>query len=494
MSRLFRLHMPFTLTDSLIGLVSLIGAAGVALMTGIVGLLALVLPVGVLGVVIVLIGGGRVFQYALMVLLFGYIFASRGFASVGYYPLYISELVLALGVLTLVLVPFASNIQIVDIKRLLRPEIALLLLFIGWHLLQTIPYVSVYRFEALRDAMTFLYASYAFLFLLLIPQDWLPRFLKTYAWLLPLILLWIPFLYFNGRVGWVTFSFPGASVPFFFGKGTDLGSHLSGVLAFLLLNLYRPKHRGLLWFTWLAWLFAAAILASFGRSNMVAMVSAAMVVLILRPFNFSWLKPTLLIVFFVSVMLATNLYSTLSIDIGNERRVSLEQLTNNVLSIFVESDNSSLQDNKEWRVVWWDRIIDYTFEGPYFWTGKGYGVNLAVADGIRPEGSDLRSPHNGHLTYLARGGVPGFVLWALVVLSVLNHLLRQAVFHHNKYAIWVMAYLVALMVNASFDVLLEGPMGGIWFWVLVGIAFSLNGRDRLATARNPEMIMRGDVV
>ena len=153
-----------------------------------------------------------------------------------------------------------------------------------------------------------------------------------------------------------------------------------------------------------------------------------------------------------------------------------------------------MQDNKEWRVVWWDRIIDYTFEGPYFWTGKGYGVNLAVADGIRPEGSDLRSPHNGHLTYLARGGVPGFVLWALVVLSVLNHLLRQAVFHHNKYAIWVMAYLVALMVNASFDVLLEGPMGGIWFWVLVGIAFSLNGRDRLATARNPEMIMRGDVV
>ena len=113
-------------------------------------------------------------------------------------------------------------------------------------------------------------------------------------------------------------------MPFFFGKGTDLGSHLSGVLAFLLLNLYRPKHRGLLWFTWLAWLFAAAILASFGRSNMVAMVSAAMVVLILRPFNFSWLKPTLLIVFFVSVMLATNLYSTLSIDIGNERRVSLE--------------------------------------------------------------------------------------------------------------------------------------------------------------------------
>jgi hypothetical protein len=28
---------------------------------------------------------------------------------------------------------------------------------------------------------------------------------------------------------------------------------------------------------------------------------------------------------------------------------------------------------------------------------------------------------------------------------------------------------VALLVNASFDVYLEGPMGGIWFWCIYGL-------------------------
>jgi len=28
------------------------------------------------------------------------------------------------------------------------------------------------------------------------------------------------------------------------------------------------------------------------------------------------------------------------------------------------------------------------------------------------------------------------------------------------------------MVNASFDVLLEGPMGGIWFWTVYGVGLA----------------------
>jgi hypothetical protein len=30
------------------------------------------------------------------------------------------------------------------------------------------------------------------------------------------------------------------------------------------------------------------------------------------------------------------------------------------------------------------------------------------------------------------------------------------------------AYWAAFMTNAMFDVFLEGPMGGIWFWTLFG--------------------------
>ena len=31
------------------------------------------------------------------------------------------------------------------------------------------------------------------------------------------------------------------------------------------------------------------------------------------------------------------------------------------------------------------------------------------------------------------------------------------------------AYWLAFLINGSFDVYLEGPMGGIWFWTVYGI-------------------------
>ena len=65
-------------------------------------------------------------------------------------------------------------------------------------------------------------------------------------------------------------------------------------------------------------------------------------------------------------------------------------------------------------------IINDTFHGPNFWTGRGFGLNLADEDGFA--GNDLRgtaplrSPHNAHMTLLARAGVPGFFLWLLLLL------------------------------------------------------------------------------
>src|SRR5207244_4970861 len=77
-----------------------------------------------------------------------------------------------------------------------------------------------------------------------------------------------------------------------------------------------------------------------------------------------------------------------------------------------------LDDTKQWRLEWWADLIGYTIYGDYFWAGKGFGVNLADEDGYQvEEDNSLRSPHNGHLTMLARGGVPGLVLWTAVQLS-----------------------------------------------------------------------------
>ena len=135
-------------------------------------------------------------------------------------------------------------------------------------------------------------------------------------------------------------------------------------------------------------------------------------------------------------------------------------------------------------MAWWDTIIDYTVNGPYFWTGKGFGINLADADGFQvgDVGTDtsLRAPHNGHMEILARTGVPGFALWFLLNAVWLVTMLRALVrsrraddLHRAGLLVWLIVFWAAALVNASFDVYLQGPHGGIWFWSVVGLGIAL---------------------
>src|ERR671922_46382 len=94
-----------------------------------------------------------------------------------------------------------------------------------------------------------------------------------------------------------------------------------------------------------------------------------------------------------------------------------ERIATNIGSIFGVSDKGNLAATREWRLRWWRRIVGYTVHGDYFWTGKGFGIDLAVADGILPPGYKEvpnRNPHNVHMTVLARAGIPGLVLWMLI--------------------------------------------------------------------------------
>jgi O-antigen ligase len=165
---------------------------------------------------------------------------------------------------------------------------------------------------------------------------------------------------------------------------------------------------------------------------------------------------------------------------GREREISFVQLVENVGSVVGSSRAGDLDDTKEWRLEWWGDIYRYTVEGEHFWAGKGFGVNLADDDGYQvEEDGSLRNPHNGHLTMLARGGVPGLCLWALAQLSwawaVFGAYLHSERARERRWAglfLFLLAYWLAFMVNTTFDVFLEGPMGGVWFWVLYGVGLA----------------------
>jgi O-antigen ligase len=224
-----------------------------------------------------------------------------------------------------------------------------------------------------------------------------------------------------------------------------------------------------------------------GRAAMLCSVAALGITFLLSPIRSRLEKPILILVIAVVVLLVTGGYSSLAIDMGHSRQISPEQLVTNIMSIFGEGDNSAggLEQTKQWRLRWWDTIINYTFNGPYFWTGKGYGINLANSDGFQVFEDDLlRSPHNAALTILARSGVPGFGLWAIFMVGYMLFLLRIALFERRSrpkqvaIAIWLLAYMAAFHIMAFFDVFLEGPMGGAWLWSLIGMSFVYFGRHK----------------
>jgi hypothetical protein len=159
------------------------------------------------------------------------------------------------------------------------------------------------------------------------------------------------------------------------------------------------------------------------------------------------------------------------------RPATIQQMIDNLMSIFSSSSDGGLEGSKQFRLAWWGTIIDYTLFGKYFWTGKGFGVNLADADGFQSTmDHSLRSPHNTNVTVLARMGVPGLILWLLLQGAFGIGLVRAMLAHRRAgdvevavLAALLVAYWVAMLVDTSFDPYLEGPQGGIWFWVIFGL-------------------------
>jgi len=193
------------------------------------------------------------------------------------------------------------------------------------------------------------------------------------------------------------------------------------------------------------------------------------------------------------------LSADIKLNAGQDREVSADQIIDNLRSIVGGRTNTSnLEGTRAWRLNWWQDIIGYTVHGRYFWTGKGFGINLADDDDYQGTVNGLpnRSPHNIQMTVLARSGVPGLVVWSLLhitfALSLVLAFFRARRDRREWWArvnLWIFSFWVAFMVNAAFDVFLEGPQGGVWFWSLIGF-----GIAALEAQRAERIAARPDVM
>jgi O-antigen ligase/polysaccharide polymerase Wzy-like membrane protein len=402
-----------------------------------------------------------VFVGGLGALLIGYAFLGRGLAHAGVPPVYVGEMVLGLGVLALV---FGRPTFRLDLVRVL------LVLFMAWGAIQTVPYFGRYGVDALRDAVTWGYAFFALAIAALVRGPDLLRAVDRYRSLI------VPFCLFI----LLTLPLPSASLPKLPGsevsvispKSGDTAVHLAGIAAFVLIGLYAAaRSRFSEFFVWLAWLPTAGLIGVVSRGGLGALAMSGLAVLFGR-------APARLVtpLFVVLIAIVTLVYVDPVVDLGLNRKISVGQVVENVTSVFGSSNDPALEGTKDFRLRWWGKIFDYTVGGPYFWTGKGFGVNLADEDGFQVYADhSLRAPHNGHVEILARMGVPGLALWIALNLAwavgVVLAIRRARGAGSRTWAavlIWLFVYWSAMMVNASFDPYLQGPQGGIWYWTVIG--------------------------
>lgn len=404
-------------------------------------------------------------------LLIGYAFMGKGFAYIGLYPIFIGEIALIISILMIMLF---FNFRLFEL-----PHMWLLVIFFAWGLIRTLPYVNQYGLDAFRDGVIWGYSLFAVaIACIMLNNGYFEKIISTYKALMVLFILWAPMGFYIAslaRYSLLSVSLEGFnSVNIVVLKPGDLAVHLSAVMVFLALK--RINNSFMLWLLWLHWVIATILVISMSRAAFTVIFICFLVLIIMKT-KPRFKEPLVILLIALLIFFVTGL----SFSAGRDSRsISLEQMFYNARSIVSEVNYTDLAGTRYWRLSWWSDIVNYTIKGDYFWGGKGYGVNLAIDDGyIGGKQNLLRSPHNGHLTILARSGVPGFIIWVIMQLAYAYALIKSIIYFRNMkagdmsfFGVWLFVYWLAFMINTTFDVFLEGPQGGIWFWVIYGIGLT----------------------
>ncbi|MFB3917626.1 MAG: O-antigen ligase family protein [Terriglobales bacterium] len=408
-----------------------------------------------------------------------YAAGGRGISHLPVGPVYLGEVGLFLGICAVVFQPQTWVV-------LRHPAFRVLLCFCAWGLLRTVPYLMEYRADAARDAVIWVYSVYAFAWagILASKPGLIVGMLRRW-------LSWGPYLVALGVAGrlvtiYLANSIPqwASGVPVIQVKGEDVASHLAALTATLLsAGSVSPVGLLVIGLGLLSIMTVRAALVAYGLATLFAVVTVGQI-----------RKLVVAVVFAASFV---GLLSLLSVELkppNLDRSVSIASVGNYLTSTVKDIGDDSTDGNRDWRLDWWKAIIGYTVFGDHFWLGKGFGINLANEDGFQISlDQSLRSPHNGHLTILARMGVPGALLW----LTFLGYWLSAVgqtylIGRRRRQREWSCLFLLLLvywatnLLLACFDVYLEGPSGGILFWSLTGIGIGAVHAFRHAAQNAPQ--------
>jgi hypothetical protein len=334
--------------------------------------------------------------------------------------------------------------------------------------------VGVFQYSilnVLRDSLAFQYAWFTFIIYFLKNESefiW-KKIIQIYKWaplviFLNFILFYFVFLYLPPIN-----IFGNQNIIIY--KNGDKSVHLliSTILMFLYSDKYSRK-----------WLVANTILIVINFLILLAFTRSGSVAYILALFSFFFFSKEKILnesvrklLKFVPIIMVIGMGLFVAIDIQGDaqgRTISLTQITDNFSSIVSTNIDGNLAENKVWRLIWWAKLVNESFTLQHFFVGKGLGMSLAGNDILNTD-DNLRSPHNFHLTILARFGYFVFIAWIIWLVSLFKPLFTRKLAGKT---LAITSILLAFIINGSFDVFFEGPMGAFPFWTFVGLLFIEN--------------------
>ncbi len=142
---------------------------------------------------------------------------------------------------------------------------------------------------------------------------------------------------------------------------------------------------------------------------------------------------------------------------------------------YVNNESGDLGGNNQFRLIWWRDVIEDTAAiNPVF--GLGFGADLSTRfaadyDLLSSETFSARSPHSMLVTVFGRMGLAGFAAWTAVSASIAMlvwRLLRKG----SPDGMGLASIVTVIWLSSCFGVVLEGPMGAVIFWTVLGLANS----------------------
>jgi hypothetical protein len=321
-------------------------------------------------------------------------------------------------------------------------------------------------FNVIRDSFAFEYALFAIIIYFF--KDYRAsiweKLIQLYKWA-PLALLANTILFYYVIIDLPPIEIFGGQ-PLFLYKNGDKALHL--FISTILMILFTEKYSRI-------WLILNTVLILINLLILLAFTRSGSVAYLAGIFCFFFFSKKSLItdalrrmLKFIPILLIIvfGIFTYIEIDGDAQgRTISLSQITDNFSSIVSSDIDGSLTDNKVWRLVWWAKLLNESFTLQHFFVGKGLGMSLTGND-ITNVDDNLRSPHNFHLTIIARFGYIIFFIWIYWLYLLFKPLFTKQL---SDKTLGLTCILFAFIINGSFDVFFEGPMGAFPFWSIVGL-------------------------